>query len=286
MGFFSRNKDEYDDEAVEQQTVIQAAPAAQTPQSVDGVLPPGITPQPAPASHNLSSQASSLATGDVAGEYIVTDPPVPAGTSADNTALDPAPLPVDTPAPTGDPMAFVADPVAPAAPDEPAPASDEQSITVTTSTDSNDADDASQEASLPGESAPELPAEPEQDAEKEAEEPAAESEEQTAESSPSEESGEEKEEDKPADSPDHDTLEGLADIKRQALTDLSPLVSHLDQSPEEKFHTIMMLLQSTDDQSLVKSAYEAAQAIGDEKARAQALLDIVHEINYFSQKNS
>jgi hypothetical protein len=75
----------------------------------------------------------------------------------------------------------------------------------------------------------------------------------------------------------------LIDIKQQALTQLSPLVGHLDQTPEEKFRTTMMMIQASDDQSLVPVAYEAANAITDEKAKAQALLDIVNEINYFTQ---
>jgi len=75
----------------------------------------------------------------------------------------------------------------------------------------------------------------------------------------------------------------LIDIKRQALGELTPLVGHLDQSPEEKFRTTMMMIQASDDQSLVKVAYQAAQQIQEEKARAQALLDIINEINYFTQ---
>ena len=77
--------------------------------------------------------------------------------------------------------------------------------------------------------------------------------------------------------------DALLDIKQQALSLLSPLVSHLDQTPEEKFRTTMMMIQATDNQDLVKDAYAAAQAITDEKAKAQALLDIVNEINYFTQ---
>jgi hypothetical protein len=75
----------------------------------------------------------------------------------------------------------------------------------------------------------------------------------------------------------------LVTIKQQALSQLAPLVSHLEQSPEERFRTTMMLIQASDNQNLVKDAYAAAQAITDEKARAQALLDIVNEINYFTQ---
>jgi len=75
----------------------------------------------------------------------------------------------------------------------------------------------------------------------------------------------------------------LLSIKQQALQDLSPLVSHLEQTPEEKFRTTMMLIQASDNSDLIKEAYAAAQQIPDEKARAQALLDIVNEINYFTQ---
>ena len=75
----------------------------------------------------------------------------------------------------------------------------------------------------------------------------------------------------------------LMDLKQQALQHLSPLVSHLDQTPEEKFRTTMMMIQASDDRSLIKSAFEAAQQITDDKARAQALLDVINEINYFTQ---
>lgn len=78
----------------------------------------------------------------------------------------------------------------------------------------------------------------------------------------------------------------LVQLKQQALSQLSPIVSKLDQTPEEKFRTTMMMIQASDDQSLIRSAYDAAQAITDEKVKAQALLDVINEINYFSQKQN
>ena len=75
----------------------------------------------------------------------------------------------------------------------------------------------------------------------------------------------------------------LISIKQQALQNLSPLLSQLDQTPEEKFRTTMMMIQASDDQSLIQAAYDAANAITDEKVKAQALLDVVNEINYFTQ---
>lgn len=78
----------------------------------------------------------------------------------------------------------------------------------------------------------------------------------------------------------------LLSLKQQALSDLSPLVDHLDQTPEEKFRTTMMMIQASDNQALIETAYKAAQAITDEKVKAQALLDIVNEINYFTQQSA
>ena len=45
-------------------------------------------------------------------------------------------------------------------------------------------------------------------------------------------------------------------------------------------------IQASDNQGLVQAAYQAAQAIPDEKVRAQALLDIVNEINYFTHQQN
>ena len=78
----------------------------------------------------------------------------------------------------------------------------------------------------------------------------------------------------------------LLTIKQDALNTLSPLVGQLDQSPEEKFRTTMMMIQASDDSGLIKVAYEAAQKIEDDKVKAQALLDVINEINYFTSHQS
>jgi hypothetical protein len=87
------------------------------------------------------------------------------------------------------------------------------------------------------------------------------------------------------DVPDHtdtpDNVDFLS-IKQKALQQLKPLVGHLEQTPEERFRTTMMMIQAADDKSLIPQAYEAANAISDEKTHAQALLDVINEINYFS----
>lgn len=77
---------------------------------------------------------------------------------------------------------------------------------------------------------------------------------------------------------------GLLELKQAALHDLSPLLDHLEQTAEEKFRTMMMMIQASDDQAMLSDAYHAAQSIEDKKIKAQALLDVVNEINYFTQQ--
>ena len=84
----------------------------------------------------------------------------------------------------------------------------------------------------------------------------------------------------------HPTTHGsgeLDSIKLEALNELRPLVDKLDVPADEKFDTYLLLLRSTDDKSLIAPAHEAAKAITDEARRAQALLDIIKEIDFLSQ---
>ena len=74
----------------------------------------------------------------------------------------------------------------------------------------------------------------------------------------------------------------LETIKQDALNELRPLVDKLNVSPEEKFDTYLLLLRSTDDKALISPAHDAARGIADEARRAQALLDVIKEIDYLS----
>ncbi len=76
----------------------------------------------------------------------------------------------------------------------------------------------------------------------------------------------------------------LDSIKQSALLELRPLVDKLNVGPEEKFDTYLLLIRSTDDAALIAPAHEAAKAITDETRRAQALLDIIKEIDFLSQQ--
>jgi hypothetical protein len=77
--------------------------------------------------------------------------------------------------------------------------------------------------------------------------------------------------------------DSLDSVKLEALNELRPLVDKLNVSSEEKFDTYLLLLRSTDDKALIAPAHEAAKGIADEARRAQALLDIIKEIDFLSQ---
>jgi hypothetical protein len=78
----------------------------------------------------------------------------------------------------------------------------------------------------------------------------------------------------------------LDSVKQEALQELRPLVDKLNVSPEEKFDTYLLLLRSTDDKALIEPAHEAAKGIVDEARRAQALLDIIKEIDFLTQNKT
>lgn len=86
--------------------------------------------------------------------------------------------------------------------------------------------------------------------------------------------------DTPSDSPSD--LDG---VKLEALKELRPLMDKVDLPAEEKFDTYLMLLRSTDDKTLIAPAHTAAQGIADEKRKAEALLEIIKEIDYLSRKD-
>lgn len=78
--------------------------------------------------------------------------------------------------------------------------------------------------------------------------------------------------------------EELEHIKKEALEELKPLVDKLDLPPEEKFDILLLIIRSTDDEELVAKAHDTATQIADDGRKAQALLDIIKEVDYFSNK--
>ena len=72
-------------------------------------------------------------------------------------------------------------------------------------------------------------------------------------------------------------------IKREALTELRPLIDKLNLPAEEKFDTILLTIRSTDDSSLILLANATARQIADDTRRAEALLNVIKEIDFFKQ---
>ncbi|MCD8561693.1 hypothetical protein LRY29_01340 [Candidatus Saccharibacteria bacterium] len=89
----------------------------------------------------------------------------------------------------------------------------------------------------------------------------------------------------PAVAPSEPATSPLDGIKNQALEELRPLIDRVDLPAEEKFDTYLMLIRSTDDSSLIAPAHAVAQTITDEKRKAEALLEIIKEIDYLSKKS-
>lgn len=78
----------------------------------------------------------------------------------------------------------------------------------------------------------------------------------------------------------------LDSIKSQAINQLRPLMEKVELPAEEKFDTYLMLIRSTDDAALIAPAHAAAQSITDEKRKAEALLEVIKEIDYLSKKGA
>ena len=78
----------------------------------------------------------------------------------------------------------------------------------------------------------------------------------------------------------------LDTVKNSALEQLRPLIEKLDLEPADKFDKYLMMLRASDDPALIKPAFNAAQGIEGEKEKAQALLDIINEINYITASKS
>lgn len=77
--------------------------------------------------------------------------------------------------------------------------------------------------------------------------------------------------------------QSLSVIKQQAIVELRPLVDRLNLAPEDKFDIILLLIRTTDDSSLIPLAHAEAARMTDEVRRAQALLDIIKEIDFFGR---
>lgn len=66
-------------------------------------------------------------------------------------------------------------------------------------------------------------------------------------------------------------------VKKQMLQDLYPLMDKIKMQPEQKFKVFKQMIESTGSKGMIASAYEAVKGIGNEEARAEALLFLVEK---------
>lgn len=71
----------------------------------------------------------------------------------------------------------------------------------------------------------------------------------------------------------------LNSLKTSVLTDLRPVIDNVEIGSEEKYHLLSTLFNANHDSSLIEPAYSAARQISDDTKRAEALLEIVHDID-------
>ena len=69
-----------------------------------------------------------------------------------------------------------------------------------------------------------------------------------------------------------------ASVKEAALKELFPIMDRIEVSPEKRFELYREIMEAMKDKVVVKPAYEAAKAIKNDKARADALLYVIEQI--------
>ena len=69
-----------------------------------------------------------------------------------------------------------------------------------------------------------------------------------------------------------------ASVKEAALKELFPIMDRIEVSPEKRFELYREIMEVMKDKVVVKPAYEAAKAIKNDKARADALLYVIEQI--------
>ena len=83
--------------------------------------------------------------------------------------------------------------------------------------------------------------------------------------------------------PVNNTADKLDSTKKRALESLAPLLGSLNVDPERKFEICMNAIRFTDNKDLVETALEAAEAIEEKGTKAEALVELITEINYLQQ---
>jgi hypothetical protein len=86
---------------------------------------------------------------------------------------------------------------------------------------------------------------------------------------------------KQEDSPSNASISKLQDARNKAMKALVPIINNItDVEPERRFDISLKAMRFTEDSSLVDSVLDAALAIKNESAKAEALVELINEIDY------
>jgi hypothetical protein len=76
----------------------------------------------------------------------------------------------------------------------------------------------------------------------------------------------------------------LEDVKKRAMHALTPLIADIkDMDPERKFDICLSAMRYTDNKELANVALNAALEISEDGTKAEALVELINEINYLQQ---
>jgi hypothetical protein len=90
--------------------------------------------------------------------------------------------------------------------------------------------------------------------------------------------------DQNSDQPKDQRNNNLEEVKRRAMHELTPLIADVQgMDPERKFEISLSAMRYTDNKDLANVALEAALAIAEKGAKAEALVELINEINYLQQ---
>ena len=82
----------------------------------------------------------------------------------------------------------------------------------------------------------------------------------------------------------NDENSNLESIKSRAIEELTPIIDSLDNmDPERKFDICLTAMRYTDNHDLAEPALKAAMAIQEKGTKAEALVELINEINYLEK---
>lgn len=85
--------------------------------------------------------------------------------------------------------------------------------------------------------------------------------------------------DESADNSATDSNQALTELRQEAISTLIPLIDQINGAPDKKFELLITAARSAGDTQLLKKALESAKQLEGDDQKAEAVLDVLNEIN-------